>query len=239
MTRSCDPLTGVCALPEDDAANRDAVPARQLLVSYVGDPMCSWCWGMSPVIDQLAAWCETNGHQFRLVMGGLRAGGGDPWNAAFRNFLREEWTAIQARTGQPFGFDLLARPHFNYDTEPACRAIVVARHMFDQDPSRRRELGFFAAVQEKFYVGGQDPSDPDFYRDICAGTGLDFASFSAAFAAPEARQAVIGDFRLTRSLGVRGFPSVVVEAAGQVHLVSAGYVTFPELENRLRAVLFV
>ena len=21
---------------------------------YVGDPMCSWCWGFAPVLDQLA-----------------------------------------------------------------------------------------------------------------------------------------------------------------------------------------
>jgi putative protein-disulfide isomerase len=237
MPTTCDPLTGVCTLPDVEVADCGPVRDTQLLVTYAGDPMCSWCWGMSPVIDHLARWCAQEGHQLRLVMGGLRAGGGDPWNAGFRSFLREEWTVIQARTGQPFGFGLLERPYFNYDTEPACRAIVVARQLFDPDPTRQRELGFFAAVQKKFYVDGMDPSDADFYRDICDEFGLEFGFFCSAFASAEAHQAVVSDFRVTRELGVRGFPSVVVEVAGQTHLVSAGYVSFPDLESRLRAVM--
>lgn len=237
MPATCDPLTGVCRLPDIDMQDGGSAPGTRLLVTYAGDPMCSWCWGMSPVIDRLARWCAREGHRFRLVMGGLRAGGGDPWNAGFRSFLREEWTAIRARTGQPFGFGLLDLAHFNYDTEPACRAIVVARQLFDHDPTRQRELGFFAAVQEKFYVSGKDPSEAEFYRDICETVGLEFGAFSSAFASAEARQAVVADFRLTRQLGVRGFPSVVVEAAGRAHLISAGYVPFAELESRLHAVM--
>lgn len=92
-------------------------------------------------------------------------------------------------------------------------------------------------MKKKFYVDTKDPSDPDFYRDICAEFGLEFGSFSSAFVAAEARQAVVGDFRLMRDLGVRGFPSVVVEVAGQAHLDSSGYVAFPALEDRLRAIL--
>lgn len=237
MPMSCDPETGVCNLPDVDAANFGVAPARDIMVTYAGDPMCSWCWGMSPVIDQLARWCEKEGLPFRLAMGGLRAGGGDPWNAAFRNFLRDEWRTIQARTGQPFGFGLLERPHFNYDTEPACRAVVVARQLFGDDPSRQRELGFFAAVQKTFYVDAMDPSDPEFYRDICAECGLAYETFRLAFTGAESRQAVVKDFRLTRSLGVRGFPSVMAEVAGQACLVSSGYVAFPALEDRLRAIL--
>jgi putative protein-disulfide isomerase len=237
MPTSCDPETGVCKLPDADADIHGVAPARDIMVSYVGDPMCSWCWGMSPEIDQLARWCEREGLPFSLVMGGLRAGGGDPWNAAFRTFLREEWKTIQARTGQPFGFGLLERPHFNYDTEPACRAIVVARQLFGDDPSRQRELGFFAAVQKTFYVDAMDPADPKFYRDICAECGLDYDSFRTAFTGAEARQALAKDFRRARNLGVRGFPSVVIEVAGQAHPVSAGYVAFPALADSLRAIL--
>lgn len=114
---------------------------------------------------------------------------------------------------------------------------MVARQLFDHDLAHQRELVFFASVQKKFYVDGLDPSDADFYRDICDEFGLEFGSFRSAFASAEARQAVVADFRLTRQRGVRGFPSVVVDVAVQTHPVSAGYVSFPELESRLRAVM--
>jgi len=232
----CDPETGACLLPDLDAASENTDTIRSV-ISYVGDPMCSWCWGMSPVVTQLAEWCATRGQPFRMVMGGLRAGGGDPWNSAFRGFLRQEWTHIADRTGQPFGFGLLERSHFSYDTEPACRAVVTARHFLADDVFKRQEQAFFAAVQKKFYVEGEDPKQPEFYRNICAEAGLDFASFALHFDSAEARQAVMSDFRLARQLGVRAFPSIVLEKEGKTHQVAAGYVGFAALQDRLQTIL--
>lgn len=232
----CDSETGACLLPEPTPAGESPDTIRSV-ISYVGDPMCSWCWGMSPIVTQLAEWCAARGQPFRLVMGGLRAGGGDLWNAAFRSFLREEWTLIADRTGQPFGFGLLKRPEFTYDTEPACRAVVTARQLFAADVFRRQEQAFFAALQKKFYVEGEDPKLPEFYRSLCAEAGLDFTSFALHFGSAEARQAVLADFRLARQLGVRAFPSIVLERDGTTHQVAAGYLAFAALQDRLQTIL--
>ncbi len=51
-------------------------------------------------------------------------------------------------------------------------------------------LKFFSAIQRKFYVEGKDPKVTDFYADICASIGLDFAEFRNLFEYSEARQAV-------------------------------------------------
>ena len=234
MSMECDPVTGACLLPDTQMHRLDAAANDRAQVSYIGDPMCSWCWGMSPVIEALALQCAEQGLAFRLVMGGLRAGGGDAWNAGFRSFLRQEWTHIAAQTGQPFGFRLLERSAFSYDTEPACRAVVTARAQFGQTQDAIcRELTFFAAIQRKFYVEGDDPKEPSFYRDICRATGIEPEQFETAIASAEAVAATQREFRLARQLGVRGFPTVMLQTATGLHEISVGYVTLSALTERI------
>lgn len=83
----CDPVKGTCQLP-DFKPTETAVPAIRngVAVHYIGDPMCSWCWGISPTVSKVMAFCEAEGIEFSMTMGGLRAGGGDPWNTAFKDF---------------------------------------------------------------------------------------------------------------------------------------------------------
>lgn len=129
-----------------------------------------------------------------------RVAGGDAWNAGFCDFLRQEWTHIAAQTGQPFG--LLIR----------YRAVVTARKLFDQgEDATSREVAFFAAVQRKFYVEGEDPKEPAFYRDICVTTGVEPGQSEKVFASAKAVTATHREFRLARQLGVRGFSSVMLQ----------------------------
>lgn len=236
----CDPVTGVCQLPEhDDSGDSAAAPARHAwAVHYIGDPMCSWCWGISPTVSAVEAFCATQGIEFTITMGGLRAGGGDPWNAAFKSFLRKEWQHIGQTTGQPFGFTVLDAAHFEYDTEPACRAVasvklLQARHQLPASIP----LKFFTAVQHKFYVDGQDPKQTEFYASICADLALDFAEFAALFASPDAQQAVQEEFVRCRQWGVRSFPTLLLEVDGALRPLAEGYATQQQLLSRLQQAI--
>lgn len=235
---NCDPVTGACLLPELDTPADTAAPVTRegWAVRYIGDPMCSWCWGISPTVNAVAAFCQAEGIEFSITMGGLRPGGGDPWNAAFKDFLRKEWEHIARTTGQPFGFALLEAPHFDYDTEPACRAVATVKLLQDRHQlPATTALDFFAAVQRKFYVDGQDPKDTTFYASICASLALDFDAFRTLFDSPEARQAVQQDFVRCRKWGVRSFPTLLLERQGAMEPLAAGYVTEEQVLARLRA----
>lgn len=236
----CDPVTGTCALPETpDPERSEATEMRLgLVVRYIGDPMCSWCWGLSPVVEQLAAYCDQEGLAFSLTVGGLRAGGGDPWDASFRAFLRNEWAHIAQVTGQPFGFSLLDLPQFDYDTEPACRAVVVAQQMLAQQGTRPSAiLPFFRTVQEKFYVEGKDPKNVSFYREACDAVKLNFETFEAVFPTPAARRVTHQQFVQCRQWGVRSFPTLLFEANGKSVLLNAGFTQAAPLLERLAALV--
>jgi len=229
----CDVETGICAVDSPDTAqSRQASPGADAALVYVGDPMCSWCWGIAPALLQLQQFYAERQLPFQVVVGGLRAGGGDPWTDQFRQFLAHHWREIGKLTGQPFSYRLLDRETFDYDTEPACRAVVTARVLLDGDV-----LGFFSAVQHKFYVENEDPKQIDFYRSVCAESGLDFGEFARHFESDDVRALTRGDFQLSRNWGVSGFPTVILRKREELTPVATGFSTFDEMRERVENLL--
>ena len=232
----CDPVSGTCQIPEPAGpAVRPAPTNEALAVHYIGDPMCSWCWGISNPVSALATYCNSEGIPFVVTMGGLRAGGGDPWNDRFKDFLRNEWQHIGHATGQPFGYTLLDAAHFNYDTEPACRAVAAVQLMATSEPFvGLKLLSFFSSIQRKFYVDGEDPKQPAFYDSICITHGIDPETFREVFASAEAAHAVQEEFQRCRAWGVRSFPTLLIERAGTMTTLASGYVTAEHLIARVQ-----
>ncbi|MBU6956957.1 protein-disulfide isomerase [Pseudomonas sp. CVAP len=224
----CDPASGSCQVSH--SGHSTAQTARhfsgEVTVKYIGDPMCSWCWGISPALEELARYCEQKQIGFTLTMGGLRAGGGDPWVPAFQAFLRQEWTHVAKVTGQPFGFSLLAAKYFDYDTEPACRAVVIAEQISAQQGLvASATLAFFSAVQRKFYVEGEDPKDVSFYRSICEDASISFDEFRSRFTTAAAQSAVYEQFTQCQAWGVRSFPTLLLEVGGDLKQLNSGATT--------------
>ncbi len=235
MTNSCN--DGRCTLsdPKDRQPQSFGTAAIAAII-YVGDPMCSWCWGAAPALDALANYATQRGLPFAVRVGGLRPGGGEPWTPRFRAFLRHHWEAVAARSGQPFSFALLDRPTFHYDTEPACRAVVVARDMLAAAPDRQ-VLRFFAAIQQHFYAAGEDPKEVNFYAGPCRDLGLDFTQFRNRFESAPAREATAAEFQRVRDWGVRQFPTVSLRMSERLYAIANGYaeadVLIREVEARL------
>ena len=203
-------------------------------VIYVGDPMCSWCWGFSPVKAALEEQCRDRAN-VRLVVGGLHPFTAEPQDDRRKDFLRHHWQDVGQRTGQGFGFALLERDDFVYDTEPPCRAAVTARHLHGE----ARALAFFAELQRAFYVDNSDVTQTDTLLALALGFGFDGDGFAAAFPSDEMKQATLGDFQLARELGVSGFPTVVVKDEGGYAYLTVGYQPHetlgPALETWLEA----
>lgn len=223
-TTHCDPATGECTPGELPSLEKAAelIPGKEII--YVGDPMCSWCWGISNHLRQLK---ESNPHyKFTIVVGGLRPGGGEAWNDDMKAFLRHHWEEVTKRSGQPFGYQLLDRDEFNYDTEPPCRAVVASRAWVPD-----QELAFYEAVSRKFYVDNEDPGQLDFYRSICVQFGIDFDAFSASFMSEETKYATYQEFQLNRQWGVRGYPTVLFKSGNQLYQINNGYAEYGQMQQ--------
>ena len=198
-------------------------------VIYVGDPMCSWCWGIAPELKKLREFAIGNDMNFSIVVGGLRPGGGDPWDAQMKEFLEHHWNEVLARTGQPFGYDLFKLDDFNYDTEPACRAVVAARPQVGI-----RELEFFENVQRKFYVESQDPGKLVFYQSICEAMEISFDIFSKNFNSEGIQRLTNEEFIMNRKWGVKGYPTVLFGSNNELKLITNGYISSDVMIQRVQ-----
>ncbi|MCF6244129.1 MAG: DsbA family protein [Sulfurovum sp.] len=168
---------------------------------FIVDPMCSWCWGFHPVIEKLCL-NHAERYTFSLVVGGLRTSGQMQWNTQNKSYLKQNWDAVQQKTSQPFNPKLLNLTYFDYDTYPACKAIVTVRELWGEDTA----FEYLAAIQSAFYTQGTDITSLDILTSYIT---KDKKAFTTFYTSQRAEQLMQHDFSKARSMGANAFPSTV------------------------------
>ncbi len=195
---------------------------------YIMDPMCSWCWGFNPVLQQVLKQAQEAGVKVSLRVGGLRTGQQAVLDQSKRDYILQHWRAVAEATGQPFDFERALPAGFVYNTEPACRALVVAREL--------DEAGLFPflnGLQQAFYQGAQDITQPSVLRELALQAGYDNDAFCLAFDAAHTQAQTQADFAWVSHLAVRGFPTLLAEHQQQYALITNGYQPYAALEPLL------
>jgi putative protein-disulfide isomerase len=183
---------------------------------YFADPMCSWCWGFSPVIESVRDQYRER-LKIALVLGGLRPGETTPMTASRREDILHHWHQVHARTGQPFRFENALPDGFVYDTEPASRAVVTVGGLV---PTLIFPL--FRAIQSAFYAEGRDVTQSGVLSDLATKLGVDTQEFLRAFDSDAARARTQAHFKHARQAGVRGFPALILQQDAQLQPLSNG-----------------
>lgn len=181
-------------------------------IIFVGDPMCSWCYGFAPVLERLRNQYDAS---YSLLVGGLRSSGDQPWDERFKKYLHTHWKEIGHKTGQPFDYSLFDREHFDYDTYKACKAVVAVR-LIDET----KVFAYFHALQQAFYVKGEDITSELEQLKIAQNLGLSEKGFINTLHSPECEKAMHNEFSKARMLGANVFPSlVVIDEAGHLNTI--------------------
>jgi len=184
--------------------------------------MCSWCWGFHPVIEELRE-KHSDEFQFSLVVGGLRTKGQMPWTDESKKYLAQNWNAVAQQTKQPFNFSLLNKEVFDYDTYPACKAIVTVRELWGDEATFK----YLSNIQKAFYAKGEDTTSIETLLKYVE----DEAKFLEFYESNRAEVLMKHDFAKARSMGANSFPSVVkIDREG--HMVcQKGYMTIDKVLN--------
>lgn len=193
----------------------------------VVDPMCSWCWGFSPTIRAIH---EAYGDKapLWLMAGGLRPMNAAPMTEKSKAETRHHWEAVAQASGQPFNFTFFDRQGFVYDTEPACRALVTVRSL-----KPAAAIPYLEAVHRAFYAENRDVTDAGVLAELAEPMGIDRTAFAEVFPAREMMYQTAGDFYRSQSMGIQGFPTVVLRKGEEMRLLIAGFAPFPQLKTHL------
>lgn len=198
---------------------------------YAADPMCSWCWGFSPVISAIR---DKFGGKIKisLLLGGLQPGTTVPMSVSSRDEILHHWHDVHERTGQPFMFEGAMPEGFIYDTEPPSRAVLALAETLPEQTFR-----FFTTLQEAFYVKQMDITRENILVDLLADYDIKPDVFRESFESDEIKQKTQAHFSRARQAGIRGFPTCVLQDETNHQLLCSGYRSYeelqPEIENWL------
>jgi len=189
-------------------------------VSYLFDPLCGWCYGAAPVIQQLGQQADI---QLELLPTGLFSGGGRSMDAAFADFAWSNDLRIAKLTGQRFTeayrSQVLGRHGSHFDSGPVTLALTAVSLIEPQ-----RELDTLKTLQEARYVQGLDTCDMLVVERLLRDLGLTAAAVRLMSGDTELHQANTGRMKRARGLmqavGAQGVPALVVNGQDGNRLLS-------------------
>ncbi|MCR5875593.1 DsbA family protein [Phenylobacterium sp. J426] len=186
---------------------------------YFADPMCSWCYGFSPVVEDIRR-AFGRALPIRVVMGGLRPGTDKPMTEEAKAELAGHWSHVHEATGLPFDRGALDHEGFLYDTDPAARAVVVVRREGEE-----RAVSYLGRLQRAFYAEAQDITSGEVLAGLAAELGFDRGLFLEQWGSEEAKAETWRDYAVSQRAGVTGFPTLVAgpNEQGAYGVVTRGY----------------
>ena len=201
-------------------------------VTYLFDPLCGWCYGASPVIQQLGQQAHI---QLEQAPTGLFAGAGRSMDAAFADYAWSNDQRIAQLTGQRFTeayrSQVLGRLGSRFDstaTTLALTAVVLT------DPAS--ELATLQGLQEARYVQGLDTCDEAVVGQWLRDRGHTAAADLLAQGDDALRQAnrarVQRARQLMQALGANGVPALAVKGPAAYRLLG-GSALYGPLETLL------
>lgn len=196
---------------------------------YVGDPMCSWCWGFAPEIEDLAT-----DFPVEVVVGGLRPGPmAQELDDRMARYLARHWVEIAERTGQPYDTAFLVRRDgWVYDTEPAAVAVTQMREL-----NQPATLDYFTTIQRAFYAEGRDVTAYPILADLAKTFDVDRDAFLERIESEVSRKQAWDDFTRSRNWGIAGFPTLVGDLGdGRLALLARGWAKADTIRARITSM---
>ena len=175
------------------------------ILYYIHDPMCSWCWGFRPVLEQVKQ-ALPGSIEVRYVLGGLAPDTDLPMPQAMQNTIRETWERIQHEVpGTEFNYDFWTKCSPRRSTYPACRAIIACRI---QQPALESDM--LLLIQQAYYLQAKNPSDLNVLVGLAEQLGLDTRQFVDDIQSEVCQKILLEEIEFCREINITSFPSLVL-----------------------------
>ncbi|MFJ7976938.1 DsbA family protein [Peribacillus sp. NPDC096379] len=205
----CDLETGVCGDPGEDAMETIDLNQPQEVINlyYVTDPICSHCWALEPVLRKFE---EQYGQyiKFHTVMGGLLEswdgfadvanGIGGPADVA------GHWREVGEHSRMPIDGSLFLTNPIQ-SSYPPSRVFKII-----QQKDEKLAKTFLRRAREAVFAFNQNIGEEQILINLVNQMGLDGESIVKEAELPTGQKLLDQDFALARSLGVRGFPTIIM-----------------------------
>ncbi|MDN7227379.1 DsbA family protein [Planococcus sp. N064] len=207
----CDLETGICGpADEEEMGLIDfSQPKKTITLYYVTDPICSHCWAIEPVLRRFTE--QYGGHfKFRTVMGGLlekwHDGPIDPANGIYKPAdVAPHWREVGEHSRMPIDGSLMINNPVQ-SSYPPSRVFKVIQEQYTDAKANE----YLRRAREALFAFNENISEDAVLIEIVNGMGLDGQAIIQRANEPAGQQLLTEDFSLARSLGARGFPTIIM-----------------------------
>lgn len=192
--------------------------------------MCSWCWGFTPVLEEIKSEYQDKQKKIRiaLILGGLQPGETEAMLPKQREEILHHWQEVEKMTGQPFKTKDALPPGFIYNTEPSARAVVT---MAALNPEKL--FPYFKTLQSAFYADGKNITKQEVLVKLASTFGVDIFKFTEKLLSEEIKMKTKANFLNARKYGMLNLPSTVLQDENDVQLMANGYCTLMEAKRKI------
>lgn len=205
----CDLETGICGEAGDEEMEMIDLdkPQKKINLYYVTDPICSHCWALEPVLRKFE---EQYGDYFHIqtVMGGLLEkwdGFADASNGISGPAdVAAHWQEVGVHSRMPIdGTVWLDNPI--QSSFPPSRVYKIIQKQDEQ-----LATVFLRRLREALFAFNKNIAEDQMMIDIANQLGLNGEEIVKEAHLKTGHQLLNEDFALARSLGVRGFPTIIM-----------------------------
>ena len=201
---------------------------------YIYDPLCGWCYGFTPVIQELQE--RSNGSmEFDILSGGMIVGDNRHTFSSMTAFIQREHTNVEAMTGVKFGHAFLEKllpSEEIMDSEKPSIALTVFKQYQPENV-----ITFAHDMQVALNYQGQSLNNDSTYRLLIRKFSLPEDEFISRLQDEHYRYETHQEFQLVQNWGITGFPAAILDTGKQLYLCARGFTPLDRLEQTIDNIL--
>ena len=207
-------------------------------IIYCFDAYCSWCYGMSPVINKLARSFRKQ-TQVEVLSGGMFLHNPPKHISVTADYLLDTALQVEASTGVSFGKNYLwhIRHHRDSDWFPdSLKPAMAICYLKEKQPDL--QVSFAIDLQQALFREGRDLGDEESYRQLLVKYDIRPESFYQSLRSDHYKRMALEEFSLVKRLGVGAFPCLLLqESSTRLILLATGYCDYTTLRESTQRAL--
>lgn len=200
---------------------------------YVYDPICGWCYGFTPVIQQLQ---QQYGQEmeFEILSGGMLLNANRRAASAMYTYIQDAHKRVEETTGITFGpafLDGYLQTDDMMDSEKPSIALTVFKQYQPENA-----ISFAHDMQSALNYEGKSLNDDQTYITLAEKYKLPVQEFLDKMKDDEHRYTTHEEFNMVQQWGITGFPAAILDNGEQLFLVARGFTPLEKIQEAITEI---
>lgn len=202
---------------------------------YIYDALCGWCYGFSPTMQAFVDQHEKE-LEVEVISGGMIIGDRIGPIGEVASYISWAYKEVERATGVEFGKGFLEGTMKEGTAIFTSLPPAIAMSIFKEEKPDK-QLAFAARLQKAIYYDGITPRDLETYGDLAAEFGLSNTDFSEKMTKQIYMEKAFEGFDWTKKMGITGFPTLLLQAKEEWHLLGKGAMSLDALEKHYQTII--